>query len=606
MTAEPDRSWQRTDASDKERVGRFARGAYRAARRGALWFGEHRPFRHGFSSLTRRIVVLNLIGLAILVSGIFYLNQFRAGLIDAKVESLLTQGEIIARAIAASAGVGSNEIQLDPEKLLEAELGQPSTANDSGAFSNALGFAIDPERAAPILRPLVKPTGSRARLYGRDGELILDSDTFFSRGQVLRYDLPPPDMVEPDALSTFWRAVENRMGASNLPPYTEIGGANGKAYPEVATALTGTSVPIVALNDKGEIVVSVAVPVQRMRAVLGVLLLSTRGGDIDNIVAAERWSIARVALFAAVVTIVLSLILANTIAGPVQRLAAAAERVRYSVKARAEIPDFTNRSDEIGHLSGALRDMTSALYGRIEAIESFAADVAHELKNPLTSLRSATETLPLAKTAEARERLMEIIQHDVRRLDRLITDISDASRLDAELAREDAEPVSMDELLRATVSLFNDVPRDDTPDVVLDIAYAPGAHPYRVMGHDSRLYQVVVNLLENAISFSPSGGQVTIVARRIGNEIEIAVEDEGPGIPPDNLERVFERFYTDRPEESFGQNSGLGLNISRQIVVAHGGQLYAENLPAPGTSGKGDAPARVSGSARFVIRLPAA
>ena len=241
--------------------------------------------------------------------------------------------------------------------------------------------------------------------------------------------------------------------------------------------MTGTSVPIVRINDKGELVVSVAVPIQRMRAVLGVLLLSTRGGDIDNIVAAERWGIVRVSLFAAAVTIVLSVILANTIAGPVQRLSAAAERVRHSVKARAEIPDFTDRTDEIGHLSGALRDMTTALYKRIDAIESFAADVAHELKNPLTSLRSATETLPLVKTDESKERLMEIIQHDVQRLDRLISDISDASRLDAELAREDARPVDMAELLRTTVSLFNDIHRGDTPEVVFEIAYAPALIP---------------------------------------------------------------------------------------------------------------------------------
>jgi two-component system, OmpR family, sensor histidine kinase ChvG len=607
MTAEADRSWQQADATTKERVRRALRGAFSWAMRLPGWLGEHRPFRHGFSSLTRRIVVLNLIGLAILVSGILYLNQFRAGLIDAKVQSLLTQGEIIARAIAASAGVDTNEVQVDPEKLLEIELGQPNSAEDDAALSGSLGFTIDPERAAPILRPLVKPTGSRARIYNRDGALILDSDTFYSRGEVLRYDLPPPDAEEPDALTKFWQAVKTRMRQYDLPLYTEIGGANGKAYPEVATALTGTSVPIVRINEKGEMVVSVAVPVQRMRAVLGVLLLSTRGGDIDNIVAAERWGIVRVSLFAAAVTVVLSLILANTIAGPVQRLSAAAERVRHSVKARAEIPDFTDRSDEIGHLSGALRDMTGALYRRIDAIESFAADVAHELKNPLTSLRSATETLPLAKTEDAKERLMEIIQHDVRRLDRLISDISDASRLDAELAREDAEPVDMNELLRATVSLFNDIHRDNTPDVVLDIAYAPGAHPYRVTGHDIRLHQVVVNLLENAISFSPPGGRVAIVARRIGPEIQIAVEDEGPGVPPENLDRIFERFYTDRPQENFGQNSGLGLNISRQIVVAHGGRLYAENRPAAGMGrGKGDGGDGSSGGARFVIRLPSA
>jgi two-component system, OmpR family, sensor histidine kinase ChvG len=604
MTAEADRSWQRPDAATvKERVRRILRISRDRTRSAIGWLVEHLPFRNGFSSLTRRIVVLNLIGLAILVSGILYLNQFRAGLIDAKVQSLATQGEIIARAIAASAGVDTNEVQLDPEKLLETEHTQDSDDDD---LSNSLDFTIDPERAAPILRPLVKPTGSRARVYNRDGALILDSDTFYSRGEVLRYDLPPPDAEKPDALSRFWQTVKTRMSQYDLPLYTEIGGANGKAYPEVATALTGTSVPIVRVNDKGELVVSVAVPIQRMRAVLGVLLLSTRGGDIDNIVSAERWGIVRVSLFAAAVTIVLSIILANTIAGPVQRLSAAAENVRHSVKARAQIPDFTDRTDEIGHLSGALRDMTNALYRRIDAIESFAADVAHELKNPLTSLRSATETLPLAKTDDSKERLMEIIKHDVKRLDRLISDISDASRLDAELAREDATAVDLAELLRTTVSLFNDIHRDDTPEVVLDIAYAPGAWPYRVMGHDSRLSQVIVNLLDNAISFSPPGGRVAVLARRMGHEIQIAVEDEGPGIPDENLERIFERFYTDRPQENFGQNSGLGLNISRQIAVAHGGRLWAENRPPKVMGhGKGDASVGRSGGARFVMRLPA-
>ena len=603
MTAEAERSWQQGDASLKERAKRGLRGGLFWLKRASRWLAEYRPFRHGFSSLTRRIVVLNLIGLAILVSGILYLNQFRAGLIDARVQSLLTQGEIIARAIAASAGVDTSETQVDPETLLEKEIGQAGPGSGD-AFSDALGFTIDPERAAPILRPLVKPTGSRARIYDRDGALILDSDTFYSRGQVLRYDLPPPETTEPDTLTTFWNAVTNQLQPTGLPSYKDIGAKNGKAYPEVATALTGTSVPIVRKNDKGEIVVSVAVPVQRMRAVLGVLLLSTRGGDIDNIVAAERWSIFRVSLFAAGVTVVLSLILANTIAGPMQRLAAAAERVRHSVKARAEIPDFTDRSDEIGHLSGALRDMTGALYRRIDAIESFAADVAHELKNPLTSLRSATETLPLARTEESRERLMEIIQHDVRRLDRLISDISDASRLDAELGREDAEPVSMDDLLRATVSLYNDIHRDDLPAVVLEVAYAPGAHPYRVNGHDSRLHQVMVNLIENAISFSPPKGRVAIKVRRVGDDIEVAVEDAGPGIETENLERVFERFYTDRPQENFGQNSGLGLNISRQIVVAHGGRLHAENRPSREADLVKDMTAR--SGARFVMRLPAA
>ncbi|MHA1518250.1 MAG: sensor histidine kinase, partial [Alphaproteobacteria bacterium] len=334
---------------------------------------------------------------------------------------------------------------------------------------------------------------------------------------------------------------------------------------------------------------------------------STRGGAIDEVVAAERWRIFRVAIFAAAVTVVLSLILANTIAGPMQRLAVAAERVRHSVKARAEIPDFTDRSDEIGHLSHALRDMTSALYNRIDAIESFAADVAHELKNPLTSLRSATETLPLVRDKESRERLMDIIQHDVKRLDRLISDISDASRLDAELAREDARPVDLDDLLRATVSLYRDIHRDDLPELSLDIDRAPGVYPYRVMGHDSRLHQVMVNLIENAISFSPPRGLVKVTARRRGPEVEVTIEDEGPGIARENLERIFERFYTDRPHETFGQNSGLGLNISRQIIAAHGGRLYAENRPlSDDKASTADGHVRSSGGARFVIRLKAA
>lgn len=603
MTAEAERSWQPDSGTWRARAMRVGRAGLYWVRRATRWLGQHRPFRHGFSSLTRRIVVLNLIGLAILVSGILYLNDLRAALIGAEVQSLQTQGEIIARAIAASAGVDAGESDVDPETILEREMGD-AAFSESDTLPNALGFTIDPERAAPILRPLVKPTGSRARIYDRDGALILDSDTFYSRGEVLRYDLPPPETSEPDALTTFWNAVANQFQPLDLPVYTEIGTVNGKAYPEVEAALTGTSVPIVRKNEKGEIVVSVAVPVERMRSVLGVLLFSTRGGDIDKVVAAERWRIFRVALFAAAVTVVLSLILANTIAGPMQRLAVAAERVRHSVKARAEIPDFTDRSDEIGHLSGALRDMTAALYNRIDAIESFAADVAHELKNPLTSLRSATETLPVVRDQESRTRLMEIIQHDVKRLDRLISDISDASRLDAELAREDAGPVDMDDLLRATVSLYNDIHLDELPEVSLEIEHAPGTYPYRVFGHDSRLHQVMVNLIENAISFSPPRGRVTITARRRGTNIEILIEDEGPGIPPENLERIFERFYTDRPHETFGQNSGLGLNISRQIIAAHGGRLYAENRPAPGGEA-GTAGVKRSGGARFVIRLAA-
>jgi two-component system sensor histidine kinase ChvG len=263
-----------------------------------------------------------------------------------------------------------------------------------------------------------------------------------------------------------------------------------------------------------------------------------------------------------------------------------------------EIPDFTNRGDEIGHLSGALRDMTNALYSRIEAIESFAADVAHELKNPLTSLRSAVETLPLAKTEESRNRLLAVIQHDVSRLNRLISDISDASRLDAELQREEAGGVDLRKLLNTVVTVANEVRRDDG--VAIKLSFEPGAKALGVIGHDSRVGQVIDNLIANARSFSPPGGSVRVACRRLGDEIEIVVDDDGPGIRADALERIFERFYTDRPEQGFGQNSGLGLSISKQIVDAHGGRIWAENRIRE----SGDTEPQVLG-ARFVVRLPA-
>jgi len=262
---------------------------------------------------------------------------------------------------------------------------------------------------------------------------------------------------------------------------------------------------------------------------------------------------------------------------------------------------MTDRSDEIGYLSGSIREMTDALYTRIEGIESFAADVSHELKNPLTSLRSAVETLPLAKTEESRNRLLNVIQHDVRRLDRLITDISDASRLDAEMQRQESEPVDLAKLLWAVVSLTNEVPRDDDVSVTLSFEHVPGAPAgYVILGNDSRLSQVIDNLVENARSFSPPGGIIRIICRRLRTEVEIVIDDEGPGIPPDALNRIFERFYTDRPEQGFGQNSGLGLSISRQIVEGHGGRIWAENRM---TSVEPGAPPLVAG-ARFIVRLP--
>lgn len=585
------------------RTKRLLRGPLDALRR----IGRKIDSGFPFASLTQRILILNLFGFAILVTGILFLNQFRAGLIEAKVQSLLTQGEIIASAIGASAAIDTGRVTLEIKPALQAgATGQVAIAQ-SGQDLESLEFSINPERAAPELRDLIKPTKTRARIYDRSGTLILDSESLYSRGQILRYNLRPPGGQKPDVITKYWRRFSKWLWSPDLPPYSETAVIDGRDISEVASALTGVSVPIVRINDRGELIVSVAVPIQPVRAVLGVLLLSTRGGDIDSIVADERWQIMRMGLYAAAVTMLLSMLMAHTIAGPIRKLSDAAEQVRRRIKARAEIPDYSYRSDEIGHLSAALRDMTSALYRRMDAIESFAADVSHELRNPLTSLRSAAETLPRVKNKESRQRLMDIISDDVRRLDRLISDISEASRLDAELTREDAAPVDIEDMLKTIIPLFAQSVPKPAPRIVVDLpSHGPRRrNSYMVLGHDHRLGQVIVNLLQNAVSFSPKRGTITVSARRIGGEVEIVIEDEGPGIQPGNLDRIFDRFYTDRPgEDAFGKHSGLGLNISQQIVTAHGGRIWAENRE--GRSRSGGRASGKSGGARFLIRLPAA
>ncbi|MBC2806239.1 HAMP domain-containing protein [Rhizobium ruizarguesonis] len=550
-----------------------------------------------FSSLTRRILFFNLVALVVLVGGILYLNQFREGLIDARAESLLTQGEIIAGAISASASVDTNSITIDPQKLLELQAGQSITPvpNDED-----LEFPIDPEKVAPVLRRLISPTRTRARIFDADANLLLDSRHLYSRGQVLRFDLPPVEEEKQTWSEWFATLFNKALQPGNLPLYKEAPGGDGSIYPEVMNALTGVRGAVVRTTEKGELIVSVAVPIQRFRAVLGVLLLSTQAGDIDNIVHAERLAIMRVFGVATLVNVLLSLVLSSTIANPLRRLSAAAIRVRRGAKAREEIPDFSARQDEIGNLSIALREMTTALYDRIDAIESFAADVSHELKNPLTSLRSAVETLPLAKSDDSKKRLMDVIQHDVRRLDRLISDISDASRLDAELARVDAGSVDMEVLLRDLIEVSRQV-RSSKKQV--QIEYAVERKPnvktrFVVNGHDLRIGQIIANLIENARSFVPEkGGKITVRLVRTRSRCVTTIEDNGPGIQAENIDRIFERFYTDRPEaEGFGQNSGLGLSISRQIAEAHGGSLRAENII--------DAEGGHVLGARFILSLP--
>ncbi len=552
-----------------------------------------------FSSLTRRIVLLNLVGLVALVSGILWLSQFRQGLIESRAQSLLVQGEIIAGAIAASTSVEGPVIPIDPDKLFELQLGGAASAVDDPAA--LLEFPINPERVAPVLRRLTGPTETQARIYDREGNLILDSRNLYGRGDIQTLDLPPIGS-KPPFYEKWWNEVRRFLrGGGNFPIYRDLGMRNGRSYPEVAQALNGQKVSMVRVNDQGELIVSVAIPVQRFRGVLGVLLLNTQGGEIDEVLDAERFQVLRVFLVAALVMMLLSMLMARTIAGPVRKLAEGADQVRRRHRSREEIPDFSQRRDEIGHLSRSLRDMTDALYARIEAIERFAADVAHELKNPLTSLRSAVETLPLAKTDTSRARLLEVIQHDVKRLDRLITDISDASRLDAELQRQESTRVDLTKLLGTLVTIANEVRKDGEASVRLAFE---GGKPgeFIVPGHDSRISQVVTNLIDNARSFSPRDGEVRVTAKKLKGLVEIVVEDDGPGIREDALQRIFERFYTDRPHQDYGQNSGLGLSISKQIIEAHGGKIWAENRP-----GRRDEEGEpIPAGARFVVRLPAA
>lgn len=566
------------------------------------------------TSLTRRIIVLNVAALLILVGGILYLNKFRAGLVEAKVQGLQTQGEIIAGAIAASATTGPDGAVIDLERLF---LPRRSRANlppqDSDEEANQ---SIDVAAATPILRRLITPTQTRARLYDATGQLLLDSRSLSTREQILTYELPPPEVLEaPSIRNQFLNWLRGALrGNPDLPLYSEFSDINGMNIPEVRAALAGDAISTERVNEQGDLIVSVAVPVQRMLAVQGALVLSTKAGDIDAIIMAEWGAIGRVFLVALGVTILLAVLLAGTIAAPIRRLADAAEQVSRGKKARVEIPDLTSRHDEIGHLSGALRDMTNELYNRLEATESFAADVAHELKNPLSSLQSAVETLDLVRSDQDRLRLSDVIKKDVRRLDRLITDISAASRLDAELARQKTGKIDIAKMLETITDFTNETVVTAGKKVILDMPEgaagrgaagrgAAGRAHFMVEGHDTRLGQVIQNLLDNALSFSPENGEVRLSATPGERWIKISVEDDGPGVSPENLERIFERFYTDRPgEENFGNNSGLGLSICRQTITAHGGQIWAENKPVHAKSPQSSK----SSGVRFLIELPTA
>ncbi len=410
--------------------------------------------------------------------------------------------------------------------------------------------------------------------------------------------MPAQITARPRVCRNFWTRLNYWVINKELKVYRELGTANGFLYPEVKKAAQqGIETPILLLNKRGQQIVSMAEPIKRGNKILGVLLVSTKPGDIDDVLWDERWLILQIAAMALLVSIGSSLVLERTVAGPMRRLSEAAYHVTQNISARQELPDLTDRRDEVGQTSRAFVAMTNALYKRIEASEKFAADVAHELKNPLAAARSTAEALTYAKSDSNRTELVQEIQAELKRLNRLINDISSTSRLDAELARQQMETVDIRGVLENVEGLFTEMLADDSRKIQL-IMEPAAPSSYKVRGNDGRLGQVFTNLIDNALSFSPEGGTVTVRARPNGSKIEIAIEDEGPGIPADKLGQIFDRFYSDRPQTDTkrGKNSGLGLSISREIVISHNGEIFAENRPPNG--------AQLTNGARFTVRLP--
>ncbi len=527
-----------------------------------------RPAIGFISPITRRIMAVNVLALGLLVAGILYLDEYKSNLIDAELSALATQAEMFAVALSEGAEV--------------------ETATGHYRVSTV---------SQQMVRRLVKTTGSRARMFRRDGLLVADSRRMSGVGRSIEIEeLPPPHAQESplsEAFDVFDRLINRLTSRRQLARYVENPVQHVTDYPEAVAALNGDYVKAVRAGEGDSLVLSVAVPVQRYKQVLGALMLSKGSESIDAALYEVRLKILEVFAVAIAITILLSIYLSGSIARPLNRLAAAAERVRHDFGRHHQIPDMSGRRDEIGELAATLREMTEALWARMDATERFAADVAHEIKNPLTSLRSAVETAARLKDPEQQQRLMEIIQEDVVRLDRLISDISDASRLDAELSRTQFEAVDIGAMLATLADMHND-DKQDTPRVRLERADGENT-PLMVSGMDGRLAQVFQNLITNAISFSPKGGQITLTLTQENGEVCIYVDDEGPGIPKGLEEKIFERFYTERPgSEKFGTHSGLGLNISKQIIEAHDGSIIATNR----TDMNGD----VIG-ARFMVRL---
>jgi two-component system, OmpR family, sensor histidine kinase ChvG len=530
--------------------------------------------RRRLSALTVEVLLFNVAALAFFIFGVYWVQAVRVSLVEERVKSLMGQAEIVSAALARYAAKGDA-----PE--------------DEDAATD-----VDPLKAGDVLKLLVGPTGMRARVFSRTGEPLQDTRFILTRNQVTVTDLPPPGQI--DVLAELERGVKQNIYAlrpgKDLPPVVnDDPQQRGQNYEEVRKVLEkGEPGSAERINAEGNLIVSVAVPIRRLQFIMGVLMISTEAGDIDDALRQEWLQLLLAAFIAFLVLAAASGFLLYHVTGPLRALSDGADAVRRGERQVSVIPNYGRRADEIGDLSVSLRSMTSALYARMDAIEQFAADVAHEIKDPLTSVGSAIETLQRTSDDEKRAKLMTVIRHDVRRLDKLITDIADASRLDAELSRERANDVDLAALISAMTQMFDDPDKADGPKFKLDLP----VDSFVVRGLDGPLAQVFRNVLENAVSFSPKGGEIKVVATAIDGRGVITIEDQGPGIPEENLETIFRRFYTERPaSHGFGKNSGLGLSISRQIVEVHGGRIFASNLRDDAGAVRG---------ARFTIELPLA
>ncbi len=524
--------------------------------------GGTRPSRL-ISPLMLRIMAVNMVALLILVFGLLYLTQFRDNLVADRVETLKIQATIIAGALGETAikGPESNEVELLASQQ--------------------------------ILSRLAGPTHNRARLFITSGALLVDSQ-YISKDTAVFAEPLPAQKQTLSLLDKFFSMIDGLLKIITPPPklplYAERVGERADDYIEVMTALEGEIAVQLRQIEGGDQLINVAVPVARFRRVLGALLLTSGLNDIQEIVRKEQITTLKIFTGGLAITLLLSFFLGRTIASPIAKLALAAERVRRAIGREENIPLFAERNDEIGDLSRSLSDMTHALYNQIDAIETFAADVAHELKNPLSSMRSAVETLGRTDREDLRERLLAVLNDDVKRLDRLITDISDASRLDAELARSSLDVIDLGAMVSTICGAYHTSGAARNIAIVFDQIEAG---VFMVKGLDRRLGQVLRNLLDNALSFSPQDGKIRMKLEKSDKSVIYSIEDDGPGLPEGAQEKIFSRFYSERPEnEDFGTHSGLGLAICKQIIAAHSGTIRAQNRD-DGQSG-----------AIFVVELP--